>query len=179
MNPPPARIVTARLLLRAPVPEDAPEVMRAYASDPEVTRYLLFPPDQPQADVERFLGSTVERWKQGSAFTWALTLPGTGAIIGMIDARVDAYMVNIGYVLGRASWHAGYAAEALRAIVAWTDSEPEIQRVWAVCSVDNLASARVMEKAGMTLEGVLRRWMVFPNLGGTPRDCFCYSRVKS
>jgi [ribosomal protein S5]-alanine N-acetyltransferase len=179
MNPPPARLTTPRLVLRVPVPGDAPEIMRAYASDPDVTRYLLFRPDQPQAEVEGFLQSTVERWKQGSAFTWALTLPETGAIIGMIDARVDAYMVNVGYVLGRAYWHAGYATEALKAVIAWTDSEPEIQRVWAVCSVDNPASARVMEKAGMAREGILSRWMVFPNLDGMPRDCFCYSRVKS
>jgi ribosomal-protein-alanine N-acetyltransferase len=35
-----------------------------------------------------------------------------------------------------------------------------------------------MEKAGMNREGILRKWMVFPNLGPVPRDCYCYSRVK-
>ena len=179
MNAPPERITTRRLVLRMPVPGDAPEIIRAYAADPEVTRYLLFPPDQTTAEVEAFLRATVERREQGRAFAWALTLPGSGAIIGMIDARVDSYMVNVGYVLGRAYWHAGYAAEALSAVVAWTDAEPEVQRVWAVCCVDNPSSARVMEKAGLTREGVLRRWMVFPNLDGTPRDCLCYSRVKT
>jgi RimJ/RimL family protein N-acetyltransferase len=50
--------------------------------------------------------------------------------------------------------------------------------VWATCDVENLASARVLERVGMTREGVLRRWTVYPNLGDTPRDCLCYSIVK-
>ena len=42
--------------------------------------------------------------------------------------------------------------------------------MWAVCAVENHASARVMEKAGMKREGTLRHWMVFPNLGGVIDD---------
>jgi RimJ/RimL family protein N-acetyltransferase len=60
----------------------------------------------------------------------------------------------------------------------WVLAQPEIHRVWAVCDVDNLASARVMEKSGMEREGRLRRWAVHPNLSGGPRDFWCYSRVK-
>jgi RimJ/RimL family protein N-acetyltransferase len=53
-----------------------------------------------------------------------------------------------------------------------------IFRIWAVCDVDNAASARVMEKAGMQREGVLRRWSVHPNISAEPRDSFCYAIVK-
>jgi RimJ/RimL family protein N-acetyltransferase len=35
-----------------------------------------------------------------------------------------------------------------------------------------------MEKAGFAFEGVLRRWLVFPNLGPEPRDCRMYARVR-
>ena len=44
-------------------------------------------------------------------------------------------------------------------------NEPAIWRVQAFCDVENRASARVLEKAGLTLEGTLRRYMVLPNLG--------------
>jgi RimJ/RimL family protein N-acetyltransferase len=47
-----------------------------------------------------------------------------------------------------------------------------------VCDVDNIASARVMEKAGLTLEGRLRRWLVHPNISDEPRDCLGYARVR-
>ena len=50
--------------------------------------------------------------------------------------------------------------------------------MWAVCDVDNPASARVMETAGVAREGKLRRWALHPNVSQTPRDFWCYARVK-
>jgi hypothetical protein len=35
-----------------------------------------------------------------------------------------------------------------------------------------------MEKAGMLREGILHRWLVHPNLGAEPRDCFCYALAR-
>jgi hypothetical protein len=51
-------------------------------------------------------------------------------------------------------------------------------RVWAVCDSTHLASVRVLEKAGLEREGILRRFIVHPNISPEPRDCFCYSRVR-
>ena len=82
------------------------------------------------------------------------------------------------YVLARAHWRNGFAAEALRALVDWVMTQPDVFRAGAVCDVENAALARVMEKAGMTREGILRRWMLHPQAGDTPRDCLCYSIVK-
>ncbi|MBV8911854.1 MAG: GNAT family N-acetyltransferase, partial [Acetobacteraceae bacterium] len=50
--------------------------------------------------------------------------------------------------------------------------------IGAVCDVENRASARVMEKAGLEREAILRRWLVHPNLGEAPRDCFSYAKVR-
>ena len=69
--------------------------------------------------------------------------------------------------------------EALTSVVTWALAQPEIFRVWATCDVDNVASARLLERVGMEREGVLRRWLVHPNLGETPRDALCYSIVKN
>jgi [ribosomal protein S5]-alanine N-acetyltransferase len=55
---------------------------------------------------------------------------------------------------------------------------PDIWRLQAFCDLENRASARVLEKAGLTLEGILRRYMVFPNLGDVPRDVYCYAKVR-
>ena len=51
-------------------------------------------------------------------------------------------------------------------------------RIGAVCDVENRASARVMEKAGLEREGILRRWIIHPNVGFEPRDCFSYAMVR-
>ena len=96
----------------------------------------------------------------------------------MIDLRPQGERTEIGYVLARPYWGQGYMTEAARAVVEWTLSQPEIYRVWAVCDVDNAASAKVLEKVGMQREGVLRRWITHPNVEAVPRDCYCYAIIK-
>jgi RimJ/RimL family protein N-acetyltransferase len=68
--------------------------------------------------------------------------------------------------------------EAVKRLIATAFEDAAVYRVWAVCDVDNLASARVMEKSGMQREGLLRRWSIHPTIGAEPRDSFCYSIVR-
>ena len=60
----------------------------------------------------------------------------------------------------------------------WALSQYGIWRLWSVCDVENAGSARVMEKAGLSREGLLRRWIIHPNLSDEPRDCFVLAKVK-
>jgi ribosomal-protein-alanine N-acetyltransferase len=98
--------------------------------------------------------------------------------IGMIDLRPQGERAEIGYVLARPYWGQGYMTEAAHAVVEWVLRQPGIYRVWAVCDVENTASARVLEKVGMQREGVLRRWIIHPNVDAVPRDCYCYAMIK-
>jgi RimJ/RimL family protein N-acetyltransferase len=86
--------------------------------------------------------------------------------------------VAFGYVLAREFWGRGLMAEALTFGVDWALAQPEVFRAFAFCDVQNPGSARVMAKAGMTREGLLRRWHVCPNLGPEPRDCWLYAKVR-
>ena len=92
--------------------------------------------------------------------------------------RVCEHAADIGYVLSRNHWIRGYITEAAKAIVDWASSLEFIYRVWAVCDVENKASARVLEKVGMQREGILRRYIVHPNVSPEPRDCFVYSKIR-
>ncbi len=96
----------------------------------------------------------------------------------MVACRPEGHKAELGYVLARSYWGNGYMTEAVSAVVDWLLSVPEVHRVWAVCDTANLASARVMEKVGMTREGILKRWTVHPNVSSEPRDCFVYARVR-
>lgn len=73
----------------------------------------------------------------------------------------------------------GIMTEAGRAVVEWLRSNPEICRTWATCHVNNLASARILEKLGMEREGVLRRWNRYPNLSPEPQDSLVYAWVRN
>jgi RimJ/RimL family protein N-acetyltransferase len=97
----------------------------------------------------------------------------------MLTARINGHAVDIGYVLARRLWRQGLTKEAVGALLRWALAQPEIFRVWAVCYVDNVASARLLESVGMQLEGTLRRWIHHPNISDSPRDCLCYAIVKS
>ena len=86
--------------------------------------------------------------------------------------------IEVGYALARPYWGKGYMTEVLCAVIDWAFTQPDIFRVQAFCDVDNLGSARVMEKAGMQREGTLRRYVLHPNLSDEPRDAYMYAIVK-
>lgn len=68
---------------------------------------------------------------------------------------------------------------SIRALVEWAVGIPTVYRVWATCDAENLASARVLEKAGLCLEGRLRRCPIRPNISSMiPRDTFVFARIK-
>jgi RimJ/RimL family protein N-acetyltransferase len=176
---PPEIFDTSRLELRPPTLKDAQEIFESYAQDKIVTRYLQWEPHNSIEKTKKFLKRCITVWQAGTAFPWVITLKEKGTIVGMLELRIDGHRADIGYVLDRGHWDQGYASEAAQLVVDWTIAQPDIYRVWAVCDVDNHASARVLEKIGMQREGILRRWMFHPNADKKPRDCYSYSLVKS
>ena len=175
---PPETIVTDRLVLRLPKPSDD-EAVFAYASDPEVTRYMDWARHTDIRDAEQHRQEILQKWKSGEEFTWRITMKPSDDPIGAIACRVRGHSVGLGFVVARDHWGNGYATEATRAIMAWAVSKETIYRVWATCDIGNLASARVLEKAGMTKEGVLRCRTRRPNLGSdVPHDDVVYSWVR-
>src|SRR5882672_624457 len=161
---PPEMIHTERLVLRTPTLNDAEAVFLAYAQDDQVTRYLIWKPHVDIEETRRFLSGCVAAWEGESRFPWAITLKESGELIGMVEIRVDGFKADVGYGLAHPHWGQGIATEALRPIVAWALAQPSIYRVWALCDVENVASARVLEKVGMQREGLLRRDIVHPNI---------------
>lgn len=174
----PEQILTQRLILRKPRKGDGLLVYERYAQDAEVRRFLLFPPPEGVQDSEAFITRCLKVWAEGRAFPYAIESKADGRFLGMVEIRMDAFKADIGYVLAREEWGQGYASEAAKAIVDWALSQKEIYRVWAFCDVENLASAHVMEKAGMQREGILRRFAMHPNTSPEPRDVFIYAKVK-
>ena len=180
MPRPPETFSTERLFARKPRREDAEAIFNAYASDPVATRYLTFPTHTSIEPVADFLQARAEDWdcEDGSKFNYMLCMGGTNTPIGALDVGIQDYKAMFGYALGRAHWGKGYMTEALRYLVDWALAQPEIFRAWAFCDAENPASARVMEKAGMTREGILRHWHIAPNISPEPRDCIICAKVR-
>lgn len=169
---------TDRLRLRRPTLDDAPVIFERYGQDLEVTRYMLWEPHVDVSDTEEFLKRCDDAWELGIGHRpWAIEREGDPRLIGLIGVTVQARRAEVGYVLARDVWGHGYMTEALRAVIAHCFEDDGIDRVWALTDVDNAKSARVMERAGMQFEGILRAWARHPAQPG-PRDCKCYASTR-
>lgn len=172
-------ITTRRLVLRPPSLADAEAIFSSYGQDPQVTRYLIWPPHTSLEDTRTFVESCIVAWSGGVRFPWVITRAADGQVLGMFEARIDdGFKVSVGYVLAREHWGNGYVPEALQAVIDLSWQCPKVFRIWAVCDVDNAASARVLEKAGMVREGTLRRFVRHPNVSDEPRDVYCYAITR-
>lgn len=175
---PPETFVTDRLRLRLPLLSDAGAIFNTYATDSEVTRYLIWQPHKRVEETRTFLERCVDGWETGNEFPWVITAKDSGELMGMAGLRVRDFKADLGYVLGRRFWGNGFATEAVTPIASWALAQPRIYRVWAMCDVENAASARVLEKVGMKREGVMCRSQMHPGVSNEPRDSYCYAIVK-
>jgi [ribosomal protein S5]-alanine N-acetyltransferase len=169
---------TKSLVLRRPKDSDAAAIYE-YASDPEVTRYMVWRTATELRETVEVLATRAPAWESGEEFVWVLTIQPEDRVIGAIACRVEDAAADIGYVLNRHFWGQGYATEAAQAVVDWAMSLPGINRVWATCDVDNLASARVLEKVGLALEETQQQSLVRPNISEEPRDALVFAKLQS
>lgn len=149
---------TERLRLRATTLDDADAVFD-YASDPEVTEFMIFPRHESIQDSIDFLNSNVMFFARKESIGFAIVLKETGELIGTCSYHHIApehHRVEIGYVLRRAYWDKGYMSEVVRELIRFAFEVIGMHRVEAYCNVLNERSARVMERCGMSHEGTFR-----------------------
>jgi len=175
----PETVQTRRLLLRKPLPQDADAIFDAYAQDREVTRHLLWQPHSSVETTREFLEQCKKWWEAATVFPYVITRRTDRELLGMIDCRLHGHRAAFGYVLARRYWGEGLMHEALSALIPVALALPFIFRVEATCDVENRASARTLEKAGLVREGLLRRYTINPNISPEPRDSLMYAITKA
>lgn len=175
----PERLETERLVLRAPRASDAAHLFASYTQDAEVARYMTWRPHQRLEETANFIDRCVALWAAGTSRPYLLTLPGReDTPLGMLEARVLGHIVDLGYVLARAHWGQGYMPEAVQTLTETALALDCYFRVQATCDVENVPSARTLEKAGFTREARLERYILHPNLGSEPRAVWLWARWK-
>ncbi len=169
---------TARLVLRPIAKGDAPAIFTGYAQDPIVVRFLTWRPHGTLSETEDYIARCMAA-SPDKTRTYPLIGRVENQLLGAFELRrPKPYMLDFGYVLARLFWGRGLMTEALVEVVGWAMRQDSIWRIGAVCDVENPASARVMEKAGLQREGTLRRWIIHPNIGSEPRDCLSYAKIR-
>src|SRR5438067_5849376 len=147
---------TERLVLRRFTAADVDNLVDL-DRDPDVMRFLTggipTPRDVIQNEIlPRFLRD-YDRFA-GYGY-WAAIEKSSGDFLGWFSLRPpdggSPGEVELGYRLRKAAWGHGYATEGARALIRKGFTELGVQRVFARTYQDNLASRRVMEKAGLRL----------------------------
>ena len=175
-NPP--RIVTERLLLRPLEMTDA-EAIYEYSRKPEVSRFLIFETHRSIEDTYTFLRKALQWREEGTNLVFGITLRDSGKLIGACGLHhyeQDHKSMELGYVLDLPYWNQGFMTEAVTAVIANTFASTNLHRICAHHYPGNDASGRVMEKAGMRYEGMLRQRMF---VKGEFRDTKLYAILRT
>jgi RimJ/RimL family protein N-acetyltransferase len=175
---PRVELATARLRLRPVCLEDAETV---YASIRESIELLARWMDWCHAgygreDSDAWIVATRSAWEAGGAYEF-LVFERSGRHVGAVGLNQfnrENNGANLGYWVRRSSQRQGFAVEAVRRIARFAFEEARFQRVEIVAAVDNVASRRVAERAGATLECVARNRLL---LHGVPIAAAVHSFV--
>lgn len=132
------------------VPEslsDAEDIYKYMGCDAEITKYTGWNPYQT-------VDSTIEKIKrdissEDDSYSWVIKKDGEFiGTIGAYDYNAEDSSIEIGYSISREHWGKGYAKSAVKAVVEFLKSEPNISIIRAWSHKDNTASIRVLLGAG-------------------------------
>lgn len=167
-----------RLKLRPLAIADAQDMFE-YTSKDESTKYLSWNAHKNIKQTVAFLKEVESKYGHvHSEFSWAIELMKTGKMIGVVklfEISSASKRAEVSYILNSDFQGKGYINEAIAAVIDFCFNEMEFIRVQARCSTDNLASEKVMQKAGMTFEGVLKKYWT---LKGEVKDVALYAITK-
>jgi ribosomal-protein-alanine N-acetyltransferase len=146
---------TSRLWLRPFAREDV-DVLHRMWTDPDVRRYLwddtIITRDRAAGEVEDSIASFA---KNGFGM-WAVLLSGATEVSGFGGFRLfgtPPAKKELMYGLAPAVWGHGYATEVVQALLRFGFEQLDEERIWARTDPPNIASRRVMERAGMSYSG--------------------------
>lgn len=142
---------TERLVFRPFAPDDL-GLLAELHSDPQVQRYIggMWPPEEVQRRLDFYVGQQAELgWSK-----WKACLKADGSFVGRAGVSLDPDLgePELGYSFARRAWGQGLASETAPAVLAWMWANTDVPEVAAFAVSENLASRRVLEKAGMVFE---------------------------
>ena len=168
---------TKSLILRKMTLEDAEDLFE-YASDPEVTRYVTWEPHKSVNDSINFLKSALQKYENKKVSEWGIIYKENNKFIGtcgyVLWVPVHS-LAEIGYALSREYWGRGLMTETVKEVIRFGFEKMNLNRVYARCFMENIGSQKVLEKAGMKFEGILREQMF---VKGLFRDMKIYSVLR-
>ncbi len=150
---------TERLVLRPFALSDAADVQRLAGAREVADTTLGVPYPYEDGMAEQWIGSLPEHLASGTLLTYAVTDQDAGNLLGVVSLAVTPKhsRAEIAYWLGTPHWNQGYMTEAAGELIHYGFTAMGLSKITASHFARNPASGRVMQKLGMTPEGLLRR----------------------
>lgn len=151
-----------KLILRKFLIEDATGMFNNWATDPERCKFLTWSVHKDIDETEHVIQTWIKEYDEES-LNWVVEIKETHEVIGSICAlniNKRNKTVELGYCYGSRFWGKGYATEALRKVIEYLLTECDFYLVEADHMSENPASGRVMQKAGMHKDAVLRERVI-------------------
>jgi ribosomal-protein-alanine N-acetyltransferase len=153
---------SGRFVLRPFTLADAADVF-AHLQDPRIAPWTLnISHPYPSGAAERWIATHAPAAESGKALTWAVATANDDRVIGAIGMHLtpEHRRAEIGYWLATPFWGQGVMSDAARTVIPYGFETLGLHRIQATCLPHNVGSYRVMEKAGMTFEGILRDYVI-------------------
>lgn len=153
-------IETDRLILRKARPADAQFMFNNWASDDEVTKYLMWQSHKNLKESKERIDFLINNYKRPDYYDWLIELKELGepiGSIGVVELKENVNAVHIGYCIGKKWWHKGITSEALSAVIDFFFNKVGAKRIESRHDPRNVNSGKVMQKCGMQYEGTFRK----------------------
>ena len=139
-----------KLHLRPYAMSDADTIYENLGCDPEMMRYTGWNPYFSPEATENFVADVIRKYESDEKeYSWLITYKGEPVgTIGAYDYDVEQNCIEIGYSIFRRYWGNGFASRALKLVKDYLMQEEGIHTLKAWSADANIASKRVLEKAG-------------------------------
>lgn len=142
-------IETERLILRKYQISDAEDMFNNWVADPEVTRFWGWSPHKDTDETKKLLLEWISKYEILTTYNWVIILKENNQAIGYIYLNAINSSSAIHYLISRKYWNRGIATEVCKAIIEYAFSKIGIKTINTHHHIDNPASGKVMQKAGM------------------------------
>jgi RimJ/RimL family protein N-acetyltransferase len=143
-------LVTERLVMRAPRESDIPQLVRLADNRHVAAMLARMPHPYGEAEARAFLAMAQSR---NAGVVHALTLAGTGTLVGCAGLTPTERGLELGYWIGEPYWNRGFATEAAQTLIDFGFRHFDVDFIDARCRVMNIASRRVIQKCGFQFQG--------------------------
>lgn len=168
---------TSRLRLRQLLISDIDDYY-PLASSHVVTAQTTWDRHTTYDETRNYIHKILQRYEDQEEYHWGIVHRETNRLIGRTGLiRIDPAheKAELGYVISDQYWNLGITTEATFPILEYGFRELGLNRIEARCNANNTGSYRVMEKLGLTFEGILRKQL---KIKGVFTDQRIYSILK-